>query len=75
MSILILSLYHILLFVFHGAKIRIFSHSAKIIFEISILFGRTVAVLPWGHILKPMSKFDKDDDAILYAINGGLQRL
>lgn len=27
---------------------------------------QTVAVLPWGHILKLMSKFDKDDSAILY---------
>ena len=35
---------------------------------------QAVAVLPWGHILKPMSKSDKDDDAILYAINGGLPR-
>lgn len=27
---------------------------------------QAVAVLPWGHILRLMSKFDKDDDAILY---------
>lgn len=34
--------------------------------EYDAILRQAVAVLPWGHILTLMRKFDDDDNAILY---------